>query len=138
MASASAFLQVVAAGLILIKGVLSLSRLPSISRIEPATTTSSAVSTAGAPLHIAERVQLTDEVISRIDKSTAQYAGYFAFANSSNSSGSLAEHAASAFCKTFAGDESWPVDTIWSTFDALLGGALIPTVPIAASCYDTE
>ncbi|EAQ91882.1 hypothetical protein CHGG_00117 [Chaetomium globosum CBS 148.51] len=38
-------------------------------------------------------------------------------------------------CKVFPGDSEWPSQSIWHTFDKLLGGALIETVPVAAPCY---
>ncbi|KAF4973619.1 hypothetical protein FSARC_159 [Fusarium sarcochroum] len=39
-------------------------------------------------------------------------------------------------CKTFPGYHYWPGDSVWRLFDRITGGALIKTVPIAASCYD--
>ncbi|KAK3290886.1 uncharacterized protein B0H64DRAFT_49194 [Chaetomium fimeti] len=38
-------------------------------------------------------------------------------------------------CKVFPGDAEWPAQNTWQTFDDLLGGALIETVPVAAPCY---
>jgi hypothetical protein len=38
-------------------------------------------------------------------------------------------------CKAFPGDAEWPSQCAWKTFNKLLGGALIDTVPIAAPCY---
>ncbi|KAI1866703.1 uncharacterized protein JN550_007556 [Neoarthrinium moseri] len=38
-------------------------------------------------------------------------------------------------CRTFPGEADWPSDQEWDSFDDLLGGALIPTVPIGAPCY---
>ncbi|KAK4160453.1 bifunctional solanapyrone synthase [Cladorrhinum sp. PSN259] len=38
-------------------------------------------------------------------------------------------------CKTFPGDPLWPSTPIWSLFNLTLSGALIKTVPAAASCY---
>ncbi|KAK4247470.1 hypothetical protein C7999DRAFT_41238 [Corynascus novoguineensis] len=38
-------------------------------------------------------------------------------------------------CKAFPGDSEWPSQSTWATFDKLLGGALIETLPVAASCY---
>src|SRR5690606_32588724 len=41
-------------------------------------------------------------------------------------------------CRSFPGDESWPSSDVWDTFDEVLGkGALIPTVPLAAPCYES-
>lgn len=108
--------------------------------IEPAVTTIPATSAAGAPLQEGERLQLTDVVVDRVasDEATAEYAEYFAFPNSTVSSARLARRAAAASCKTFPGDPQWPSGILWDIFDLLLGGALIPTVPLAAPCYDTE
>ena len=39
-------------------------------------------------------------------------------------------------CKVFPGDAEWPSQSTWQTFDGLLGGALIETVPVAAPCYE--
>jgi len=111
----------------------------SFADIEPAVTTVPETAAAGAALQEGERLQLTDEVVDRVasDEATAEYAEYFAFPNSSVSSARLAKRAAAAPCKTFPGDPDWPKDIIWDIFDLLLGGALIPTVPLAAPCYDT-
>ncbi|WXC63464.1 hypothetical protein SNK03_009285 [Fusarium graminearum] len=40
-------------------------------------------------------------------------------------------------CKTFPGDARWPEDDVWKFLDRIAGGALIKTVPISASCYDS-
>ena len=32
-------------------------------------------------------------------------------------------------------DDAWPSDAQWNALNDVLGGSLIPTVPIAASCY---
>ncbi|KAF1993794.1 FAD/FMN-containing isoamyl alcohol oxidase-like protein MreA [Amniculicola lignicola CBS 123094] len=39
------------------------------------------------------------------------------------------------YCKVFPGDADWPSDDTWGRLNGLLGGALIPTVPLAAPCY---
>lgn len=108
--------------------------------IVPAVATIPQASAAGAPLHEAEKLQLTDTVLDRIanDENTAKYAKYFAFPSSSSSDERLAHRAASASCRSFPGDSDWPGDDIWDTFDGLLGGALIPTVPVGASCYNSQ
>lgn len=111
-------------------------QVASSSSIEPAATSIPYVAISGAPLQTAEILQLSDAVISRIasDEATKDYAQYFAFENSTieNADRSLAS------CKAFPGDLNWPTKLVWDIFDALLGGALIPTVPIASSCYDTK
>ncbi len=38
-------------------------------------------------------------------------------------------------CKVFPGDAAWPSDSVWASFNASVGGALIKTVPLAAPCY---
>lgn len=107
-----------------------------VASIEPAATSSPYVAISGAPLQTAEVLQLSDAVISRIasDEATKDYARHFVFENSTieNVAQSLVS------CKTFPGDLNWPTKLVWDIFDAFLGGALIPTVPIASSCYDTK
>ena len=109
---------------------------PASLSIDPAATSIPYDAFSGAPLQAAETLQLSDAVISHIasDKATKEHAHYFAFDDSTieNAARSLAP------CKTFPGDPTWPIKQVWDVFDALLGGALIPTVPIASSCYDTK
>lgn len=107
----------------------------SLSPIDPVATSVPDVQIAVAPLQTAETLQLSDAVISRIakDEVTKQYAEYFVFENAT-----LAPQKSLASCKTFPGDLTWPIKLVWEVFDALLGEALIPTVPIASSCYDTK
>jgi hypothetical protein len=78
---------------------------------------------------------------------TAQDADIFGFLNSTEGNGRLSRRAAMKACRVFPGDPDWPSDTAWRTLDGFLGPnpvdgepmarSLIPTVPIAASCYDT-
>jgi hypothetical protein len=107
-----------------------------VASIEPAATSIPYVAISGAPLQTAEVLQLSDAVISRIasDEATKDYARHFVFENSTieNVAQSLVS------CKTFPGDLNWPTKLVWDIFDAFLGGALIPTVPIASSCYETK
>ena len=112
----------------------------SMSPIDPAATSVPDVFISGAPLQTAETLQLSDAVISRIarDEATKDYAEYFAFENSTVDNAALDHRRSSAPCKTFPGDLTWPIKTVWDIFDALLGKALIPTVPIASSCYNTR
>jgi hypothetical protein len=109
-------------------------------RIEPAVTKIPTTIAAGASLQESETLQLTDEVVARLsaDQITSEFAEYFTFENSAIASGTRKQHGASATCKTFPGEPTWPGDNVWKVFSELLGGALIPTVPIAASCYDTQ
>jgi hypothetical protein len=105
-----------------------------LSSIEPAGAPIPITSAAGAPLQAAELLQLTDEVVERLETEdeTTDYASYFKFEDSA------VRRTASASCKTFPGDAAWPKDIIWEIFNVLLGGALIPTKPAAASCYDSK
>lgn len=106
--------------------------------IEPAVAIVTETEAAGAPLQNAERQQLTDDVVSRIssDKSTAEYASYFAFEDSPVSNAN--SRSTTAPCKSFPGDSDWPSDDVWDVFGHLLGKALIPTRPMGAPCYDSE
>lgn len=92
---------------------------------------------AGAPLQPSELLQLNDVVVARIagDEATKSFADYFIFDDRTPINGATDKTRA---CKAFPGNSDWPNQTIWEAFDALLGGALIPTVPIASSCYDTK
>lgn len=106
--------------------------------IRPAVAHVAETEAAGAPLQEAERQQLTDDVVRRIssEKTTAEYASYFAFEDSPVSNAT--SPGATASCKSFPGDPDWPSDIVWDAFDHLLGGALIPTIPFGAPCYDSE
>ncbi|KAF2005163.1 FAD/FMN-containing isoamyl alcohol oxidase-like protein MreA [Amniculicola lignicola CBS 123094] len=113
-----------------------LAQSPIISAsIEPAATTVPSSTVAGAPLLEVETVQLTEAVIARIenDLQTTDYAKLFAF-----DSDAAVEKRNLPACKTYPGDWNWPIRLVWDLFDMLLGGALIPTVPIAAPCYDSK
>jgi hypothetical protein len=105
---------------------------PALPYTEPAATIVPATIEAGASLQAAETLQLTDQVVNRLfkDESTSKFASYFSF--------DTATHGTTPACKTFPGDATWPKDNVWEIFNVLLGGALIPTIPIAASCYDTQ
>lgn len=107
----------------------------SISSLEPAATVVPEKTAAGAPLLEAERTQLTEAVVQRLEKNeaTTKIADLFAFGTNES-----AEKRSFAQCKTYPGDTLWPSDSIWDVFDLLLGDALIPTVPISAPCYDSQ
>ncbi|KAF2201703.1 FAD binding domain-containing protein [Delitschia confertaspora ATCC 74209] len=105
--------------------------------IEPAFTTVPRTSPAGAPLFETETIQLTDSVLRKLKTtpSTAKYAQQFIFDNDKPPNSTRRK----GFCKTYPGDHDWPSNPTWDVFDNLLGrGALIPTVPIAAPCYDSK
>ncbi|KAF1834148.1 hypothetical protein BDW02DRAFT_598395 [Decorospora gaudefroyi] len=133
-------LQRVAACLFLVLSPVTVLGQSSFTDIEPAATPVPVASVAGAPLQESEILQLTDAVVKRLvdDDSISKYAEYFAFDDSDVASGKQARRAASASCKTFLDNSSWPKDIIWKLFDVLLGGALIPTKPVAAPCYDSQ
>jgi hypothetical protein len=38
-------------------------------------------------------------------------------------------------CKSIPGDDDWPSDEDWSTFNATLGGVLLKPKPLANVCY---
>ncbi|KAI0012471.1 hypothetical protein F4779DRAFT_567684 [Xylariaceae sp. FL0662B] len=41
-------------------------------------------------------------------------------------------------CRCFPGDACWPTSAEWSSFNATVGGRLIATTPIAASCHQSS
>ncbi|OJJ48038.1 hypothetical protein ASPZODRAFT_63500 [Penicilliopsis zonata CBS 506.65] len=102
----------------------------SVSRSVPiAAQTVSSSSPAGVALFPGEAVQLTAAVLSTLSAELGEEdASLFSFGNTSVS---VEERK----CKLLPGDADWPDDKLWETFDALLGGALIRTVPLAAACY---
>jgi hypothetical protein len=126
--------------LLLISPAAVLGQSPSLPDVDPAATFVPVTSPAGAPLQEAETLQLTDAVIERLatEEGVSEYAEYFAFDDSTAASDTRVRRAASASCKTFPGDSDWPKEIVWDIFNVLLGGALIPTKPIAAPCYDSK
>lgn len=87
---------------------------------------------SGAPWSPAERVQLTDKAFEVIADELPELAELWKF---NDGSGKPIE---SGECRSFPGDESWPSSDVWDTFGKVLGeGTLIPTVPLAAPCYDS-
>lgn len=107
--------------------------------ISPAATTVSRNSPAGAELFSAEAVQLTDKVLEKAD---AQINGTDIFTligfDDSTKSAGVRRNRRSGACKTFPGDWNYPLPSVWSLFDAFLGGALIKTTPVAAPCYKSS
>ena len=85
-------------------------------------------SEAGAPLFKSESFQLTEKSLQSLKPNQS---AVFGFSNTS------AVHVNGAKCRLLPGDKSWPSDSTWSQFDDALGGALIKTVPLAASCYQS-
>jgi len=113
---------------------------PDLPYIEPAVFDVPAYLVAGAPLQSAEILQLNDAVVARIatDRFTKEFAKNIVFDNDVVSNGLLDRHRNLESCRTFPGDSKWPNNETWDIFNAVLGGALIPTIPVASSCYDTR
>jgi hypothetical protein len=86
---------------------------------------------AGASLFPAETLQLTDAVLANLSTTIQNQTQLFAFGNNASASASVKS------CKVFPGDILWPSKSTWELFDLLLGGALVKTVPLAASCYSS-
>jgi hypothetical protein len=84
-------------------------------------------SQAGVPLFTSETLQLTDDALATVNENQS---ALFQFGNAS----SLSTRSVNG-CKVYPGDFWWPSKLVWNLFDAFLGGALIKTVPLAASCY---
>lgn len=93
----------------------------------------------GSRLFDFETIQLTDDVIKRLDGATesqiSKISRLVAFYNSFDIDDGKTRPGE---CKAFPGDADWPDNEVWDEFNSLLGGALISTVPIAAPCYDSE
>lgn len=75
-----------------------------------------------------ETFQLTETVLANL--TAFSNISVFGFANDSNS-----HLPVSGECKTYTGDPNWPTNTAWDDLNAVLGGALIKTKPVASSCY---
>lgn len=90
----------------------------------------SPASVAGAPLFNSEKVQLTDHDIAKLNHHQSALVKF-------GSHGADKHTRSTGKCKVFPGDDQWPSQSAWSALDNLLGGALIKTVPLAASCYSS-
>lgn len=86
------------------------------------------------PLFRYEEESLTEDELQRLIETTAvaDDAHLFTF---DDGSAVDPDRLKSGACKVFPGDSQWPSQSTWDTFDKLLGGALIKTVPLAAPCY---
>jgi len=40
-------------------------------------------------------------------------------------------------CKAYPGTPGWPSEALWRDFDMLVGGRLVKTVPLAATCFNS-
>ncbi|PWY73066.1 FAD-binding domain-containing protein [Aspergillus heteromorphus CBS 117.55] len=88
---------------------------------------------ANAPFFPSETLQLTDGVLARVQAALgSEAAALFDFGSSTNASSLSLPRPGT--CKLLPDDAAWPAPSTWSVFDQLLGGALIKTVPLAASC----
>lgn len=90
----------------------------------------SPASVAGAPLFESEKFQLTDQDIAKLSHNLSALVKF-------GSHGADKSTHPTGKCKVFPGDHQWPSQYTWSALDNLLGGALIKTVPLAASCYSS-
>lgn len=90
-------------------------------------------STSGAPWFENEAFQLSANSLAHLDRSQA---ALFDFAQNETDL-KARTWGLWAGCKVFPGDLLWPLPIVWDVFDKLLGGALIKTVPLAASCYSS-
>jgi hypothetical protein len=96
---------------------------------------SAAQNTRKHPLFKYEDESLTDEKLSELlqTKGSPQTSHLFRFGNGSTPNPDWLKSGA---CRVFPGDEGWPSQSVWDTFNKLLGrDALIKTVPLAAPCY---
>ncbi|RAH78611.1 FAD-binding domain-containing protein [Aspergillus japonicus CBS 114.51] len=90
-----------------------------------ATTVSSANPIANAPYFVSETRQLTESVL----RTLGNHRSLFDFAGANLSLPAVGT------CKIYPGDAAWPSTSHWSILDQALGGALVKTVPLAATCY---
>ncbi|PVH95572.1 FAD-binding domain-containing protein [Periconia macrospinosa] len=51
---------------------------------------------------------------------------------------SLSNESYIAACRCFIGDSCWPTESEWKSFNATIGGRLLQTTPIAASCHESS
>lgn len=47
----------------------------------------------------------------------------------------LPQVSASAACRSFPGDTTWPTEDVWSQFNGTIDGRLVKTVPLGAPCH---
>ncbi|KAG0154026.1 hypothetical protein PDIDSM_1405 [Penicillium digitatum] len=85
---------------------------------------------AGAMLFDSERFPLADHDIAKLKQHQSTLVEF-----GSNATGKTKRPLGK--CKVLPGDHQWPSQSTWSALDDLLGGALIKTVPLAASCYSS-
>ncbi|KAF2850140.1 FAD/FMN-containing isoamyl alcohol oxidase-like protein MreA [Plenodomus tracheiphilus IPT5] len=111
----------------------------SFASITPAATTVPTDSPAGINLFSTEAIQLTDAVLETVGAQTNRTDILALIGFDDNASSTEARKARqNGSCKTFPGDWDYPLPSVWSLFDAFLGGALIKTTPVAAPCYKSS
>jgi hypothetical protein len=89
--------------------------------------------TGGAPaLFSAEKLQLTHRALRNFSLAyqNKSIVDLFMFGQES-----IFVNTSERRCKLLPSDPTWPDPSIWRIFDDLLGGSLIETAPLAASCY---
>ncbi|KAH7061650.1 FAD/FMN-containing isoamyl alcohol oxidase-like protein MreA [Paraphoma chrysanthemicola] len=108
--------------------------------IAPAAATVSTDSSAGVNLFGAEALQLTDKALESADaqSNATDILATFGFENTTDVASAARLARRGGTCKTSPGDWNYPPPIVWTTFDALLGGALIKTIPVAAPCYKSS
>ena len=79
-----------------------------------------------------ETIQLTDGVLANLSNDIYIDVPGFSFLQTALPA---KEKSKSKKCKTYPDDPEWPSEQKWNQLDALLGGALIKTVPEASLCY---
>jgi hypothetical protein len=87
------------------------------------------------PLFHSETIQLTEQdlVAAAAEIQNATISDLFSFGAHANNTSATSGRSHS--CKLLPGDLSWPGNDTWKAFNSVLGGSLIRTVPLAASCY---
>jgi hypothetical protein len=85
------------------------------------------VTATGAQFFQWETLQLTQPVLANLTNMNLTDVAFFGFPTTS--SAPISQY------KVFPGDAYWPSPIAWEVLNLLTGGALIPTVPLAAPCY---
>ncbi|KAF4975769.1 hypothetical protein FZEAL_7485 [Fusarium zealandicum] len=81
-----------------------------------------------------EKIQLTDAVLLNLTELELSNVSLFYFDDATQSQ--KRGISSTPECKTFPGDTLWPGSMVWHVLDLITGGAVIKTIPIAASCYE--
>ncbi|KAL5113770.1 hypothetical protein ACEQ8H_008344 [Pleosporales sp. CAS-2024a] len=94
-------------------------------------------SSTGVDLFDYEAIQLTAEALKTLGMTALNRSDLLALVDfdDQNSPGANMQSGA---CRSFPADKDYPEAPVWCAFDGLLGGALIETIPIAASCYQSS